>query len=166
MSDEIEKQTWMAEFTKWLSAKGPGAMAFVGLLTAATGWLNAEAAKTRADDVREETEQVESSARDFETAIAEARAQDEAALNEVLDRCYENDRLLRYYAHSIESRLTTLVANALDRELAYTPAEFPSPADVRHATIEEKLEELYSDDEVRELVRLIELSRQFDEEEE
>lgn len=165
MSDENKESSHPEGLMSWIQGKGPGAMAFVGLITAMTGWINAEIAKSQVSTVQSETEQIESSARSFENTLAQTREHDEAVINEVLERCYENDRLLRYYASTIESRLYTLMASSSEEEMEYTPAEFPSPADITNANIEEKLEELYSDDEVRELIRLIELSRQFEGEE-
>lgn len=147
-------------FVEWFKSQGPLALAFAGLVTAATGWITAQTAKV-------ETRDVEASAQRFEETIAEARESDEETLNRIVEMCYDNDRILRYYAQRIEAGLYVNIRHALRNletddpvDLQYSPMEFVSPRNMSEAdaaSFTAKLRAIYANDELLEAVRLIEL---------
>lgn len=168
-SDPKEKESEPFDWQKW----SPIVAALAGLIIGLTSLVEAQTAKIASQTAQETSQEASQTSQEtqsgavaFESQIIQARQLDEAALNEVLNTCRDYDRFVRYYAQNIEQNLTMMVQEvaikALDEPLAYSPARFPTDIAIDRShqlSLEEKLAELYGDDELDEFIRLIDYQR-------
>ena len=145
----------------WVTPLIPTAVA---LLVAVTSYVNAHTARVENQVAQDQLEETVEDQESFQSQVESARTSDEEALNAVVELCYQNDRLLRFYAQRIESNLYSALLHSRtvegDQPIQWAPAEFPGLTALEEEGVEtlaEKLERAYSDDELIEAIRLIEL---------